>query len=71
MIDESLNDGTPDTKPTKTDILDEGLSDELFKEYEFTAEVETFKYFSIKLIGTSTNQSYPPIIKDLRVVALS
>ena len=71
VIDESLNDGTPDTKPTKTDILDEGLSDELFKEYEFTVDVETFKYFSIKLIGSSTNQSYPPIIKDLRVVALS
>jgi len=71
VIDEALNDGTPDTKPIKTDILDDGLSDILFKEYEFTANVESFKYFSIKLIGSSTNQSYPPLVKDLRVVAVA
>jgi len=30
-----------------------------------------FKYFSIKFIGSSTNQAYPPRLKDLRVIAFA
>jgi hypothetical protein len=48
-----------------SDILD-------FREYEFTIDnLPAFRYFGIKLIGTSSNQAYPPRFKDLRVIALA
>jgi hypothetical protein len=71
-IDESLNDGTSDSNVIKTDVLSEDPDAALFKEYEFTANnIESFRYFSIKLIGTSSNQTYPPLIKDLKAIALA
>ena len=71
-IDESLNDGTPDSNVIKTDVLSEDPDTALFREYEFTANsIESFRYFSIKLIGTSSNQTYPPLVRDLKTIALA
>jgi len=71
VIDESKSDGTSDRRVPKVDILSNGSEQDIFKEYEFTANnIESFRYFTIKLIGTSTNQAFPPRIKDLRVIAL-
>jgi hypothetical protein len=39
-------------------------------DYSYTIDnLSTFTGFIIKIIGTSTNQSYSPLIKDLRVIA--
>lgn len=71
-IDESLSDGTSDRKVPKVDILTHDSPIDIFKEYEFSENnIESFRYFSIKIIGTSTNQAYPPRIKDLRVIAVA
>jgi hypothetical protein len=43
-----------------------------FREYEFSIDnLPAFKYYSIKLAGTSTNQAHPPRVKNLRVIALA
>jgi len=43
-----------------------------FAEYEFSIDrLPEFRYFSIKLIGTSTNQAYPPRIREFRTIALA
>lgn len=43
-----------------------------YTEYEFTANnLPSFTYYTIKLILTSTNQSYVPKIKDVRAIALA
>jgi hypothetical protein len=72
IINLSDSNGLPDKIVPKTDVI--GFdSDELdFREYEFTIDnLPTFRYFSIKIVGTSTNQAYPPRVKDLRVIALA
>lgn len=72
IINLSDSNGLPDKMVSKTDVI--GFdSDELdFREYEFTIDnLPSFRYFGIKLIGTSTNQAYPPRVKDLRVIALA
>jgi hypothetical protein len=70
-IDTAKNDGTPDNRIIKTDILVQDGSVP-FVDCEFTAEsIGPFKSFSIKIIGTSTNQTYPPRVRDLRVIALA
>jgi hypothetical protein len=72
-IDFSDSDGTPDSYVPKTDAI--GNTDFMgvkFREHEFTVNyLPSFRYFSIKLVGTSTNQAYPPRLKDLRVIALA
>ena len=71
-IDESLSDGTPDRNVPKVDFLTVDSPLNIFKEYEFTENnIESFRYFSVKLIGTSTNQAFPPRVKDLRVIAVA
>ena len=69
-INFSLSDGTPDSfVPTNNTLSFESQD---YKEYEFTANnLPSFKYFRIKLILTSTNQSYVPKIKDIRTIALA
>jgi hypothetical protein len=72
IINISDNNGLPDKAISKTDVIgfDSDVLD--FREYEFTIDnLPNFRYFGIKLIGTSTNQAYPPRIKDLRVIALA
>jgi hypothetical protein len=72
-INFSDSDGTPDSYVPKTDAV--GNTDFMgvkFREHEFTVNyLPSFRYFSIKLVGTSTNQAYPPRLKDLRVIALA
>ena len=71
-IDDSLSNGNPDIKVPKTDTLGYDTDDLDFRDYEFTVEnLPEFRYFSIKLVGSSTNQSFPPRMRDLRVIALA
>ena len=45
---------------------------EKFKEYAFTAtDLPSFKFYRIKIVMTSTSQSYPPRMRNLRVIALA
>ena len=66
IIDIADNDGLSDVfvSPSK-DFRD-------FKEHVFTIdELPSFKSYRIKLLLTSTNQANPPIIKNLRAIALA
>ena len=72
VIDISKNDGRSDKRHPKSDVLSSDPTKLVYVDYEFTCNLlPEFKYFSIKIIGSSTNQAYPPIIKDLRVIALA
>jgi hypothetical protein len=72
VIDSSKNSGLSDTKVIKNDSLEFEGDEVKYKEYNFTVDnLPSFRYYSIKLVGTSTNQAYPPRIKELRVVALA
>jgi len=43
-----------------------------FQDFTFTRDnLPSFKHFRIKLVMTSTSQSYPPSLRDLRVIALA
>jgi hypothetical protein len=71
-IDISDSNGLPDFKIQNTDTFGENEEFIEFKEYEFTIDdLPEFRHFSIKLIGTSTNQAYPPKFKSLRVISLA
>lgn len=72
VIDPSKNSGVSDIKIIKDDSLGFVGDQVKYKEYVFTVDnLPTFRYYSIKLVGSSTNQAYPPRIKDLRVIALA
>lgn len=72
VIDASLSNGTPDKNIIKTDVLGYESTEVPFKDYEFNIDsLPPFRYFSIKLIGSSTNQAFPPRLKDLRIIALA
>ena len=64
VIDQSNNDGTsnilvPPSKPGE------------FKDYEwFVDDLPEFSAFAIKIVMTGTNQATPPIIKELRTIAV-
>lgn len=71
-IDDSLSDGTSDIQVPKSDVFGFASNELIFRDYEFSVDnLEEFKYFSIKLVGSSTNQAFPPRIRDLRVIALA
>ena len=71
-LDFSNNSGLPDKKVPKTDVLSAESSNLLYSDYEFSIDsLPEFRYFSIKIVGSSTNQAYPPRMKDLRVIALA
>ena len=72
IVDFSKNSGLPDRLISKTDVLEYDSLLLPYKDQEFTIEnLPSFKFFSIKVIGTSTNQSYPPRIRDFRAIALA
>jgi hypothetical protein len=72
VINISNSDGLPDKMVSKTDVIGFESNSLDFREYEFTMDnLPSFRYFGIKIVGTSTNQAYPPRIKDLRVIALA
>lgn len=72
VLSDSLSDGTPDKKVIKTDSIGYIISDLPYRDYEFTvSNLPSFKYFSIKMIGSGTNQAFPPRMTDFRVIALA
>ena len=60
------DDGTADV------AVDPSRDDDDFKEQKFTvSNLEPFTAFSIKIVLTGTVSSYPPLIKDMRGIALA
>lgn len=71
-IDSRNNNGSPDSKMVKQDRFISNPTILDFKEYTYTVNLDTsFKKFRIKMIGTSENQAFVPIVKNLRVIALA
>ena len=59
-------DGTADSVPEPS------KDDNDFKEQKFTVSgLEPFSAFSLKIVLTGTISSYPPLIKDMRGIALA
>jgi len=72
VVDSANNDGTEDIKVSKSDNFLLVPQAQSFKEYKFSADrLQSFRTFRIKIIGASTNQAYPPQLKNLRVFALA
>lgn len=72
IINIANSDGSSDKFLTKTDVIGFDSTKLPYKDIEFTIDgLPSFRYFSIKLVATSTNQTYPPRLKDLRVIALA
>lgn len=72
VINLENSDGSSDQKIEKTDIFGFASNELIFKDYEFTINnLPSFKNFGIKLVGSSTNQTYPIRLRDLRVIALA
>lgn len=73
VINLADSDGQPDSFISKVNAT--GTFDSLdldFKEYTFTAiSLPNFKSYRIKINLTSTDQTYPPRIKELRVITLA
>ena len=47
-------------------------ADNVYKEYKYSASaINTFTAFQIKIVLKGTNSAYPPIIRDLRGIALA
>ena len=64
VIDQSNNDGHPDTRVPSSSSVDD------FGSYEFTIEhVPQFEGFQLKIWMTGSNSAYVPKIKDLRAIA--
>ena len=60
------DDGTPDSTP------DPSISSSDFKENQFSvSSLPAFTVFQLKVVLTGTNSSYPPILKDMRGIALA
>ncbi len=72
IIDVADNDGRSDTfvfPSTNEEILTPSNE---FKEYTFSInDLPSFKFYRIKIVMTSTSQSYPPRMRNLRVLALA
>ena len=72
IIDFDKCDGLPDKFVQKENSKLPSPIETEFREYTFTIEeLPTFRNFRVKILGTSTNQVYVPIIKDLRVISLA
>jgi hypothetical protein len=72
IIDISRNNGLSNKFVSKNTTLGFESKELTFADYEFSIDnLPEFKYFSIKLVGTSTNQAFPPRIRDLRAIALA
>ena len=66
MIDVKNNNGRPDKLVAPARFVDE------FKDYQFTASnLAEFNGFEIKIVMTSTNQAYPPKVRELRAIAFA
>ena len=59
-------DGRPDLPVTASEADDD------FREYQYSQpNINSFTAFQIKLVLKGTNSSYPPIVRDLRGIALA
>ena len=72
IINPNNNSGLSDVKlqpSPNVSYTSEGCS---FEQYEFTADnLQSFRDYKIKLVLTSTNQSFVPRLKDLKTIALA
>ena len=60
------SDGTPDS------TVDPAIDNVTFKEHKFSASsLPEFTAFQVKVVLTGTNSSYPPILRDMRGIALA
>ena len=60
------SDGSPDVSIVPSE------DDTTFKEYKFSqANIKEFTSFQLKIVMKGTNSSYPPIIRDMRGIALA
>jgi len=60
------SDGSEDTTVTPAE------DDTTFKEYKYSAsDINDFTSFQIKIVLTGSVSSYPPIVKDMRAIALA
>lgn len=65
IINPSLNSGLPDSRVPPS-------ADNEFLEYEYTApNLKEFNGFTLKIVMSGTDQSKPPIIRDIRAIALA
>ena len=72
VIDSAESDGLPDRFIPKSDAAGFKSSELTFREYEFNMEdLPPFKFYRIKFVLTSTNQTYVPRVSDLRVITLA
>jgi hypothetical protein len=72
IIDPTNNDGRPDSyvsPSTSLGFLSQNLE---YKEYSFSIDqLPTFRSYRIKIVITSTSQTYVPRLKDLRIITLA
>ena len=72
IINFEKSDGLPDAFVQPSMLFGVESNDIDFREYIFTADqLPSFRFYRIKLVLTSTNQVYPPRVKNLRVIALA
>jgi hypothetical protein len=72
VINSANNDGSSDSLVTKSQSLQFESSLIDFKEYTFTVDsLPAFRTYRIKFVATSTNQAYPPRIREFRTIALA
>ena len=72
IVDPAKNSGLPDKLTAKTDVIAYTSDQVIWNDYEFSIDnLPTFRNFSIKLVGSGTNQAQPPRMKNLRVLALA
>ena len=70
IISVADSNGKPDSYTTLSDA--EGFTSVPYKEYAFTANnLPSFKAYRIKFVLTSTNQTYVPRVRELRVITLA
>ena len=66
---DATTDGTSMLVPAGTGYTEDGIS---FKEHQYSASsIPAFTAFQLKVTLTGTNSSYPPLIKDMRGIALA
>ena len=59
-------DGSPDSSIVPAE------DDTTFKEYKYTAsDINDFTNFQLKIVMKGSNSSYPPVLRDMRGIALA
>jgi len=59
-------DGSSDTSITPAE------DDTTFREYKYSAtDIHDFTSFQLKIVMKGTNSSYPPVLRDMRGIALA